>query len=113
MLKIMRNMVMHNKFKYFGKIIKNGAKSVITNSCTVAFLKIGTTAACFHKVGNLCCDKLRLKIDLRTGTDISEQPLIKNSLYCQFQQISIASDVLWHYKHQSLKLLSEGKAPGQ
>jgi hypothetical protein len=32
--------------------------------------------ACFHSVGKYCWDRLRLKICLRTGTKISEQPLI-------------------------------------
>ena len=38
-----------------------------------------TAAACFKRVGKIHCDKLRLKINLRTGTKISEQTLIKNA----------------------------------
>jgi hypothetical protein len=37
MLKMIRNLVMYDKFKYFGKIIRNGDKSVITKTGTVAF----------------------------------------------------------------------------
>jgi hypothetical protein len=36
---------------------------------------MAATAACFHKVRNFCCDKLKLKINLRTGMNTSEQPL--------------------------------------
>jgi hypothetical protein len=39
MVKIMRNMAMYNKFKYFGKIIKNGNRSVITTRGIIAFFK--------------------------------------------------------------------------
>jgi hypothetical protein len=42
-------------------------------------LKTGTTAACFHRIGKICCDELRLKINLRTGINISEQPFIINA----------------------------------
>jgi hypothetical protein len=42
------------------------------------FLQTGIIAACFHGVGKYCGDKLRLKICLRIGTNISEQPLIIN-----------------------------------
>jgi hypothetical protein len=76
MLKIIRNMVMYNKFKYFGKIIKNGDRSVITNRSTVAFFKNRNNSGCFHRVEHLCCDKLRLKMNLRTGSSTLEQPLI-------------------------------------
>jgi len=37
---------------------------------------MGTMAACFQRVGKICCDKLRLKIDLRTGIRISKQPFV-------------------------------------
>jgi len=37
---------------------------------------MGTTAACFQRVGQICCDVLRLKIDLRTGIRIYKQPFI-------------------------------------
>jgi len=37
---------------------------------------MGTTAVCFQRVGKIRCDKLRLKIDLRTGIGISKQPFI-------------------------------------
>jgi hypothetical protein len=39
-------------------------------------LKIGTRAACFHKIGNLPFNKLVLKIGLKRGAKISEQHLI-------------------------------------
>jgi hypothetical protein len=42
------------------------------------FFTTGTIAACFHRVGKYCCDKLRLKICLRIGINISVQPLIMN-----------------------------------
>ena len=35
-----------------------------------------TTAGCFQRVGKMCCDKPRLKIDLRTGFRISKQPFV-------------------------------------
>lgn len=37
---------------------------------------MGTMAACFQRVGKICCDNLRLKIDLRTGIGISKQPFV-------------------------------------
>jgi hypothetical protein len=40
------------------------------------FFRTETTAACFHRVGNYYRDKLRLKICLRTGSNVSVQPLI-------------------------------------
>jgi len=40
---------------------------------------MGTMAACFKRVGKICCGKLRLKINLRTGTKISRQTLIINA----------------------------------
>jgi len=40
---------------------------------------MGTMAACFKRVGKICCDKLRLKINLGTGIKISEQTLIINA----------------------------------
>jgi hypothetical protein len=40
------------------------------------FLKIGTTAACFHNEGNFPVDKLRLKMWRKRGIKISEQSLI-------------------------------------
>jgi hypothetical protein len=43
------------------------------------FLKIGTTAACFQVVGKIRCDKLRLKINLRTGIKTSKQPFMKKA----------------------------------
>jgi hypothetical protein len=39
MLKIMRNMVMYNKFQYFGEIIKNGDRSLIPSPQTATFVK--------------------------------------------------------------------------
>jgi hypothetical protein len=40
------------------------------------FLKTGTTAAGFHKVGKYSWDKGTLKICFRTGTRISKKPSI-------------------------------------
>jgi hypothetical protein len=40
------------------------------------FLKTGTIATCFHKVGKRCWDRLRLRVCFKTGTSISEQPSI-------------------------------------
>lgn len=42
----------------------------------LSFLKAGTTAACFHKVGRYCQGKLGLKICFKTGIKVSEQHLI-------------------------------------
>jgi hypothetical protein len=39
------------------------------------FFRTGTIVACFHSLGKHCSDKLRLKIYLGTGTNISVQPL--------------------------------------
>jgi hypothetical protein len=56
-------MVINDIFKYFGKIIKNRNRSVITNNGTVAFfVNTGTTAVCFHNAGKVILIKLRLKI---------------------------------------------------
>jgi hypothetical protein len=42
------------------------------------FLKRGMTVACFHTVGDFPCNKLILKMWLKRGTKVSEQPsLIK------------------------------------
>jgi len=41
--------------------------------------KIGTTAACFHRIGKIRCDELILKINLKTGIKISKQPFIINA----------------------------------
>jgi hypothetical protein len=38
----------------------------------------GTTTACFHRAGKICCDKLKLKICFKTGTKMSVHPLIIN-----------------------------------
>jgi hypothetical protein len=54
-----------------------GLMALIASRGTVPlFLKIGTMAACFCSVGKYHCDRLRLKICLRTGMKISEQLLI-------------------------------------
>jgi hypothetical protein len=45
-------------------------------SVLLPFLKIGTAAACFHKVGNFPFNELVLKICLKREANISEQPLI-------------------------------------
>jgi hypothetical protein len=42
----------------------------------VAFFRTGIIAACFHRVGKYRWGKLRLKICLRTGTNILVQRLI-------------------------------------
>jgi hypothetical protein len=56
-------MVVNDELKYFGKIIKNRNRSVISNNGTVAFfLNTGTTAVCFHKDGEVTLVKLRLKM---------------------------------------------------
>jgi hypothetical protein len=40
------------------------------------FLKIGTTAACFHNEVNFPVNKMRLKMWLKRGVNISEQPFV-------------------------------------
>jgi hypothetical protein len=40
---------------------------------------MGTKAACFQRVGKICFDKMRLKINLRTGIKLSEQLLLINA----------------------------------
>jgi hypothetical protein len=42
-------------------------------------LKFNTTAFCFQTVGKVRCDKLSLKINLRTGMKVSEQPCIMSA----------------------------------
>jgi len=37
---------------------------------------MGTMAACFQREGKMCCDKLKLKIDLRTGIGVSKQHFV-------------------------------------
>jgi hypothetical protein len=54
-------MVMYNKFRNLGKIVKNNCGPVITNRGTSAFFLTGTIAACFHKLRKVFWDKLRLK----------------------------------------------------
>lgn len=58
MFKIIRNMVIYNKFKDFRKMIKNLYRSVITNR------------EWSHRAGNLCFDTLRSKINLRIATTL-------------------------------------------
>jgi len=65
---------MYDNFKYFGKIVQN--RQVCNYSLRQSSLSVemGTMAACFQRVGRICCDKLRLKINLRTGTKIQNSP---------------------------------------
>jgi hypothetical protein len=44
------------------------------------FLKIGTTAACFHNEGNIPVKTLRLKMSHKRGVNISEQPFLIKSV---------------------------------
>jgi hypothetical protein len=71
---------MYDSFKYFGKIVEN--RQVCNYSLRQSSLSVemGTMAACFQRVGKICCDKLRLKINLRAGIKISEQPSIINTI---------------------------------
>jgi hypothetical protein len=46
LFKIVRDMVINNKFKYLGKITENGYWPVIANRGTLPFFKTGTNAAC-------------------------------------------------------------------
>jgi hypothetical protein len=73
-----RNMAVNNKFKYFGKIIKEtyGYTSIFDNRDTAAIFKTRIMASCFHKIENRRSNKVRFKIRLRSGTKISEQILI-------------------------------------
>jgi hypothetical protein len=57
---------MYGKLKNLGKNIKNSCGGIFP------FLKTGTIAAFFHKLGKAFSDRPRLKINLRTGTKISE-----------------------------------------
>jgi hypothetical protein len=59
-LKEIMQMVENDEFKYFGKIIKNRNRPVITSNGTVAFLNTRTTAVLFHKEGKVTPVKLRL-----------------------------------------------------
>jgi hypothetical protein len=49
---------------------------VIDNIGTVGSFGTGTIAACFRRVEKICRDKLRLKIVLRSGTNVSPQSSI-------------------------------------
>jgi hypothetical protein len=40
---------------------------------------MGTKAACFQRVGEILCDKMRLKINLRSGIKLSKQHLLLNA----------------------------------
>jgi hypothetical protein len=44
-------MVINDKFKYFGKMIKNRNRSVITNNGTFAFFKHSDDSSFFHNDG--------------------------------------------------------------
>jgi hypothetical protein len=59
---------MYEKFKNFGKIIYKIYGSIISNSGSSSSLKTGTIAAFFHKLWKVSGSRLRLKINLRTGT---------------------------------------------
>jgi hypothetical protein len=48
-----RNVVMCDKLKNFGKIFKNIYGPVISNSGRFSFLKRETIAVCFHKLGKV------------------------------------------------------------
>lgn len=58
------------------KIIKNGTMSIKPKIGTYGLFINGMTTECFHKFGKIYWDKIRLKINSRTGTDISEQPFM-------------------------------------
>jgi hypothetical protein len=47
----MGNMVMNNKLKNFRKNAQKVYRPIVANRDTLPFLRTGTTAACFHRVG--------------------------------------------------------------
>ena len=53
---------MYDNFIYFGKGIGNGDRCIIILEGSLFFLKMGTKAVCFQRVGKICCYKLRLNI---------------------------------------------------
>jgi hypothetical protein len=68
-------MVIYDKFKTLEILLRIAYGPIISNRGSFSFSKTGTIDACFHKLGKVFWDMLRLKINLRTGTNISEQPL--------------------------------------
>jgi hypothetical protein len=46
-------MVIYDKLKNFGKIIKNSYGHIIPTEDVLTSLKTGTIAACFHKLGKV------------------------------------------------------------
>jgi hypothetical protein len=79
-LQVVGNMLMYDNFKYFGKIVQNRQVCNYSLRQSSLSMEMGTMAACFQRVGKICCDKLRLKINLRTCIKISEQPSIINTV---------------------------------
>jgi hypothetical protein len=75
-LQVVGNMLMYDNFKHFGKIVQNRQACNYSLWQSSLYMEIGTVADCFQRVGKICCDKLRLKINLRTGIKISEPSII-------------------------------------
>lgn len=56
---------MYNKFKYCKKLFRMESGLQLLTDAQFPFSKAGIRAVYFHRVGNFCCDKLRLKINIR------------------------------------------------
>jgi hypothetical protein len=69
-------MVMNDNFKDFGKVAKKGYRPVVANWGALAFFESRNNSSLLPKGGKHCCDRLRLKMCLRTGRRTLEQPLI-------------------------------------
>ena len=52
---------------------ENRVWSVIIHQGSLSFFESGTTAVCFKRVGKICCGKMSLKVNLRTGIKIYEK----------------------------------------
>jgi hypothetical protein len=69
---------MYDNFKYFGKSVEREVCNYSLRQSSLS-VEMGTMAACFHIVGKIFCDKMRLKINLRTGIKILKQSFIINT----------------------------------
>jgi hypothetical protein len=67
---------MYDRLNDFGKVVENRYGSAVLNRRSFLFLKTEELTACSHNFGKVFWDRLRLKINLRIGTRISEQPFI-------------------------------------
>jgi hypothetical protein len=66
------------KYKDNDGFFKKTGMTAFSNKDNDCCLKTGIMTAFFHASRNVCLDKVRLKMNLRNGAKISEQPFTTN-----------------------------------